>query len=315
MSLQRVALVVNPTAGRGRGENISRQAQDILRAQGIDATVIKTKAPGDATRLAQELAPSVDIIFGLGGDGTINEIATGLLSHPQTVLGIIPVGTANVLAHEIGIPARNPLAAVEDLPAANCRSIDVAMVGESLALTVCGAGLESICVRDVSRARSGGRHGSMLRFVWPAVREFFTYFLHAPRFTIQVDGETMKGRSTSFVVSNTRIYGGFMSVTPTASVLDGTIHVCSRRYSGVIANILSLLAAVMWVKQPSAFATYAAGEEVKISTSRRIPLQIDGDNAAFELSPDQPLIVRVLPQHLRILLPQDAPFPPRENQK
>jgi diacylglycerol kinase family enzyme len=264
--------------------------------------------------MARETAPRVDAVFGLGGDGTINEIAIGMLSHPETSLGIIPVGTANVLAHELGYPTRDPLAAVNNAMNAKSRTIDVAMVGESLALSVCGAGLESIVVRDVAHARSGGGQGGMMRFVWPAVREFFTYWFHAPRFTITVDGEVLPSRCTSFVISNTRIYGGFMSVTPTASVLDGKLQVCSRRRPGVIANIMALIAALMWVKQPAILAKYAEGQVIEITTDRAIPLQIDGDNAPFELSPDEALTIRILPQRLRVLLPRDAPFTSKEKQ-
>jgi diacylglycerol kinase family enzyme len=154
----------------------------------------------------------------------------------------------------------------------------------------------------------------MMRFVWPAVREFFTYWFHAPRFTITVDGEVLPSRCTSFVISNTRIYGGFMSVTPTASVLDGKLQVCSRRRPGVIANIMALIAALMWVKQPAILAKYAEGQVIEITTDRAIPLQIDGDNAPFELSPDKALTIRILPQRLRVLLPRDAPFTSKEKQ-
>lgn len=310
--LERIALLVNPTAGLGRGVKTGELAQEKLRSQGVQVSLCTTNGPGDATRLARELAQNHDAIFALGGDGTINEVAAGLLDAPDTALGIIPTGTANVLAHELGFPTRNPLVSIDSIADATSRMIDVATADDQLVLTVCGAGLESLIVKDVMNQRKKVGRGGMARFIWPTVREFFTYFFHAGRFSVTVDGKLVEKRATSFVVSNTRIYGGFMSVTPNASLVDGRLQICSRRHAGVFANIMGLITAVMWVHQPRILASYSEGSIIEITSDREIPLQIDGDNAPFELGPEKPLTIRVLPKRLRVLLPREEPFPIQE---
>ncbi len=75
---------------------------------------------------------------------------------------------------------------------------------------------------------------------------------------------------------------------------------------------MALTAALLWVKQPGILATYAVGEVIEITADRAIPIQIDGDDAPFEIAPDTPLSIRVLPNRLRVLLPREAPFPSTE---
>src|SRR5258706_13445219 len=105
---RRLLLVFNPAAGRKRRPRYEAVLA-ALRAEGCAVTTVETEAPGHAERIARDISPhSFDAIVAAGGDGTINEIVNGLGDKP-VALGLIPLGTANVLADELRIP-RQPAA-------------------------------------------------------------------------------------------------------------------------------------------------------------------------------------------------------------
>jgi len=105
--LRQILVIFNPAAGRGRNlaKRLSRVVAE-LEHQGFTVTVLTTQAPGDAERLAREADLAFDLIVAAGGDGTVNEVANGIFAAPRP-LAVLPLGTGNVLANEIGLP-RDP---------------------------------------------------------------------------------------------------------------------------------------------------------------------------------------------------------------
>ena len=102
---RRVLMIYNPTAGMGSGRRLARVLKCLLRL-GAVVTVRRTARRGDAERFASEASPALfDVIAAAGGDGTINEVINGLAGSGLP-LAVIPLGTANVLAAEIGVPRR-----------------------------------------------------------------------------------------------------------------------------------------------------------------------------------------------------------------
>ncbi|MEO5937044.1 MAG: diacylglycerol kinase family protein, partial [Terriglobales bacterium] len=114
--MRRAALLYNPTSGQRRHLRLARveAAARALNAGGVATTLIPTKAPGSAGRQAAEaVTQGHDAIFACGGDGTVHEVLQGMVAHaPAVPLGIIPLGTGNVLAFDLGIP-RDPARAAE----------------------------------------------------------------------------------------------------------------------------------------------------------------------------------------------------------
>jgi YegS/Rv2252/BmrU family lipid kinase len=116
--MRKAALLYNPASGGSKQRQRElRSALEILKDGGVEATLVATESPqhaGDVTR--QEVAGGCDTIFACGGDGTINNIAQFLATTP-VALGVLPIGTANALAHDLGLPFRIPAAAKAALQA------------------------------------------------------------------------------------------------------------------------------------------------------------------------------------------------------
>ena len=100
--VKKVVVVFNPISGRGRSAAAAEAAAAVFSKAGLSVDIRPTAAAGDACRFAAELGPDVDAVACVGGDGTLNEIVRGLVR--SVPIGLVPVGTANVVARELGIP-------------------------------------------------------------------------------------------------------------------------------------------------------------------------------------------------------------------
>ena len=105
----KICLIINPKAGPSTFKKQLKKAEDYLLNLGCEVKRLETTGPGDAIRLAQQAAEEkFDTAVAIGGDGTVNEVCNGLVGT-DTALGVLPAGTANVFAAEMGIPIWNPL--------------------------------------------------------------------------------------------------------------------------------------------------------------------------------------------------------------
>jgi diacylglycerol kinase (ATP) len=219
-----VALLVNPTAGKGRAGRLATAATAALRAAGLSVAVLVGRDPDEAAELARAaVGGGVDALVALGGDGMVH-LALQVVAGTPTPLGILPAGTGNDLAATLGIPARVP-AAVRLLTATLAadpagRPIDAVRVGPRWYGCVLGAGFDSL-VND--RAN---------RMAWPRGRMRYNLAILAELrvfrplpFVVDLDGERLTTDAMLVAVGNGRSYGAGMRITPAALVDDGLLDV------------------------------------------------------------------------------------------
>ncbi len=210
-------VIHNPAAGPRRRALLA-PVLAALAARGANVELRATAGPGDATRIAREApAPADGLVVAAGGDGTIAEVAAGLLQHPARSdlrLGVIPLGTANVLAHEIGL-SRRPDAVVGALLDGVPRPLHPGRIGEGdsarVFLMMAGAGFDAAVVAAVGPGlkRLCGMGAYVLHTLRLAARRF------AP-LDVVVDGVPMRAKSV--VVCNGAHYGGPYRLAPGANL-------------------------------------------------------------------------------------------------
>jgi YegS/Rv2252/BmrU family lipid kinase len=216
-----VAVIVNPVAGSrsGRAESGRRAvAERVLAAHGVDGTVTLTEGPGHALELARAaVVRGAALVCAWGGDGTVNEVARALVGS-GTALGIVPAGSGNGLARELGLP-RDPALALGIALGRRERVIDVGDAGGRVFLNVAGIGLDAEVAARFNERR-GGRRG-----VWPYLLiGVGTLARHRPRtYTLRVDGRTRREPALLVACANGRQYGGGAIVAPAARVDDGRL--------------------------------------------------------------------------------------------
>ena len=293
--MRSAALIYNPTAGRQRHEQILESVLSALREGGFDVEPVPTQAPGDATRLARELAGRMEVVFAFGGDGTVREVAAGLLGT-ETALGIVPGGTVNVLSMSLGLP-RDPLAAARLAGRLEAQKLDVGLIGESPFLMMVSAGLDSSVMAGLD-TRLKWRIGKAA-YIWQGLQEWWRY--PYPRFEVIADGDPLEA---SFVaVSNIPYYGGAYALAPGARPHDGKLDLVLFRGNGRRDTLGFALDLLRGTHLRRSDVTVRHVQEVELRSPAGAVAQIDGDVCEERL----PFTVRIAPDPLLVLSPEIPP--------
>ena len=268
-------VVFNPTAGRRRTHLLWR-VLDVLVANGVRVDLARTRRKGHATELAREAARSgAGLVVAAGGDGTVAEVTAGLLGSPAR-LGIIPLGTANVLAHELGLPMQ-PRAVAAALAFGRTRPLwpGLAETGSGVRLFVqmLGAGLDAQVVHALRlpMKRMLGRAAYVLQTLSEAV----SYDYMPLRVTI--DGR--EAPATSVVVCKGSLYGGPYLLAPGASPCAPGFSVALFAPGGALATLGFGAALPLNLLPRAPGLTLVRGNVIEIHADRGIPTQADGDAA------------------------------------
>ncbi len=270
-----MVIVFNPVAGRRRALLLWR-VLDVLVEHGIRLDVVRTTARGDAERIAREACLAGEsLVVAAGGDGTISEVANGVLGT-GSALGVIPLGTANVLAHEIGL-SFSPRAIATALAFRRTRPLwpGVATTpdGQRLFVQMLGAGFDAEVVHRLwTPLKAACGRGA---YVMQAAREAIRY--EFPPIRVHIEGSAME--AASLIVSNGRLYGGPYTLAPRASPHTPGFWVTLFECSGPLRALgygamlpLQALARSPGVRQLPA-------RWVEIRGNRPVPVQTDGDDA------------------------------------
>ncbi|MFQ5863449.1 MAG: diacylglycerol/lipid kinase family protein [Candidatus Brocadiales bacterium] len=294
---KRLKLILNPIAGGGYALKILPTVVSILERRGYGVDVFKTSRRGDAEQVAAELPDEHSIIVAMGGDGTINEVAHGVLSSGRDVpLGIIPLGTANVLARELKVPLDYEQAC-HVIARGNMRRIDVGRDSRHrYFVLMAGVGFDAEVVRIIESNRKGSI--SMLTYAVPILKAFWHYDF--PKFSVEVDGRPVGEGTGSVFISNTRRYTGPLIITNQARVDDGELDVFIFRERGKLKLLKYAVGALFWMADRFYDVTYVRGKEVRVSSldNKEVAYQIDGD-----LGGTLPQKFSVVPLALSVLVP------------
>jgi diacylglycerol kinase (ATP) len=296
--LRHALLIWNPASGGGQrwGGRVP-EIRALLAANGYDVEVAATTEPGHATALAAAACNDggCEVVFGMGGDGTLREVAVPLIGS-GVPLAILPGGTSNVLALALGVPP-HPVRAARLYGATETRALDVGTAAGIPFLMMVSAGADSEVLRRVSQA-SKKRFGrlAVAAHVLGALRAY-----GAEAHTV-VDGERQV--TGSFVVaSNIRYYGGPFEITPRADPVDGLLDFAV--FSG--AGRLSILGLALDVATGTHlargdFATWKSKAARIEGEGVEAWVQIDGDPMRLRL----PIEIAIATERLTMLLPRQS---------
>ena len=296
-----IAILANPIAGRGRGLEVARQTADALRLGGQEPRAAITEGPGHAEELARSLVGEHDRIIVVGGDGTLREAAQGLGTRVDEVdLGFIPLGNANVVARELGIPL-HVKGAIQVAMTGRITELDTLLVNGAFGLAMVGFGLDARITRLVHGSR--GRwplstwyrvHGDSLYGIIGAL----ALLQRSPRLRLEVDGVEGECSYAAALVSNLQTYAKGWAITPDADPSDGLLDWVGRSSARVDQEVRALMAAMNRRRLPARCADYGRGKAVKVVGEGPLHWQLDGD----PMPPTQEVLVEVGPR-LRILSP------------
>jgi diacylglycerol kinase (ATP) len=215
-----IALLTNPTSGKGRGTRTAAIALPRLKEAGFRVRSLVGRDPDEALELARaSVADGVESIVVVGGDGMVH-LAVQALVGSAASLGIIPAGTGNDLARSLGIPRADPQLAADVVIGSRTRSIDLARCGATHFATVMAAGFDSL-VSERANAMRWPR--GQLRYTLATLSEL-RVFEPLP-YTLELDGEVHRLEAMLVAVGNGPSFGGGLRIAHGASLDDGLLDV------------------------------------------------------------------------------------------
>lgn len=210
---------MNPAAGTRK--EVRQVVERALQESGADFRFCETEAAGHGFQLAQEaLAAGASCVIGIGGDGTLNEVARALVGK-DVPFAMIPVGSGNAFARALGISV-SPHKACQQLLEADVTCVDVGTVEDQIFLSTAGVGLDAEVAWQYA-ARKGKRRG-LIPYVLLTLRVVRQYVPQTVRLFID-DGPEKIFRPSIVVVANTAQYGNGVTIAPGASAEDGVLDV------------------------------------------------------------------------------------------
>lgn len=269
--MKEALLYFNPVAGR---QAISRarlsRVRELLFAQGIHCTAVASRPPSEGV-------PELDLegkqlLIAMGGDGTIHEVLPAAVRN-SIPLGILPTGTANVLATELGIPAQIERA-IRTLSGGHPEWISLGRADKILFHLMAGIGVDGGVIRRTSLKlkRSLGE----LAYWLAGFRTFFEMRLDP--FQLEIDGEIHQG--TFAVISNCRLYGGKLEITPGGSPFSGVLDLCLFQGRSRFDFPRYLLGILLGRHTRFRDVLYLKAQKIALTAPPEVPVQLDGDLVA-----------------------------------
>jgi diacylglycerol kinase (ATP) len=287
--------IVNPIAGKGKASAINSipHIEEYCISKGIDYRIIKTEYRGHATILARQAVDSetkYDAVVSVGGDGTLLEVANGLMGS-DVLLGVIPAGSGNDFARTIGIKStiRDALRVIRKKKS---RLIDVGRIKDNFFLNVASIGFDAEIIYDLLKYRKifPGRAA----YYMAAFFKFLTY--KDKEITLTIDGEKIQSKILLVAIANGNYYGGGMKVNPNGMLDDGYFNVI---VIGSVPRYKFPFHIFKFIKgdyQDLPYVTTYRCKEVSIESKDRLPINADGD-----ILGTTPVLFNINPLALRII--------------
>jgi len=216
-----VAVIINPISGGARRAAIDERARiavSVLEAHGEHADVHVTERPGHARELAKAaVGRDARLVLAWGGDGTVNEVASAL-AFGTVPIGIVPSGSGNGLATELGI-SRQPHEAIADALESVPRRIDLGELGGRLFVNLAGIGIDAYVAAQFDRGGASGR--GLLGYARITSRALFTYV--PAHYRIAADRGTIDARAVLVSIANGTQFGNNARIAPAATLDDGLL--------------------------------------------------------------------------------------------
>jgi diacylglycerol kinase (ATP) len=322
-------LIYNPSGGQVVVRHELDDVVAFLDRRGWSVTLRETSKPLEATELARHAVNrGANVVIAAGGDGTVNEVANGLV-NTDAALGVLPVGTTNSWALQMGIPALNPrvpgiqavkmIAALEErmarpLPANYYRKVllDAARVlveGHTVAVDMgelsgryflmwAGIGFDAASARSVSLKEK--RALGSWAYVVTAIGA--TYRYSSTDVWLNLDGNVMKVNTSLIVVSNIQLYGGIVEIGAKACVNDGKLDVCIFKGGGFFTFAQHAMKVLTHRHLQDPKVEYYQCREIVVESVHSLPVHVDGEPFART-----PVTIHTVPLSLQAIVPKIVP--------
>jgi len=289
---RKILFIINPISGVGRQKIVEKLIPAKLDQAIFDYEISYTNYSSHAIQIARGASErGIDIVVAVGGDGSANEVAQGLV-NTGTAMGIVPVGSGNGLAHHLRIPT-NISKAISIINKAKVSKMDTGLMNGKLFISIAGLGFDALVAEKFSQGKKRG--------FWPYLKlvffEFFKFKCHD--YTITFKNTTIQRKALLISFANSNQFGYHVSIAPKASIEDGYLDLCIVHKMSAISAAMIVHKLFMKDVDTSRHIEVYKVKEVSVSCDGPISSHIDGD-------PNIPLKevhVKIQPASLNMIVP------------
>jgi YegS/Rv2252/BmrU family lipid kinase len=283
-----ILVIINPTARSDRARALCRKIEHLSTR----AYVRITNGAGEARALAEQgVAEGFERIVAAGGDGTINEVVNGIAGS-NAALGLLPLGTMNVFATELGLPVGNLRKCWDIIEHGHPKPVDLLRANDRHFVQLAGIGFDAQIVAATSFdfKKTLGPLSYVINATQIASRK-------SPTLNVRGGGGTRQG---SFVlIGNGRYYGGPFVLFKEARVDDGLLDVLIFKNLGYLDIVRYLQAIMLGTHTALSDVEYFQTAQARVTSGDEVPVEVDGDVIGT-----LPVTFKVLPKRLRVMVPE-----------
>jgi diacylglycerol kinase (ATP) len=302
-------MIYNPNAGRFPSGILAERAADVLRENGWSIRLIRTQDGEHVTQLArQSVEEGKEALFVVGGDGTINLAVRGLVGS-ETALGVLPGGTANVLAQELGLPGLTwtRWMALEEsarrLAVSTPRDVDIGRCGGIPFLMWAGVGLDAFAVHHIEPRPRGEKLFANVAYAASTV--YHASLWHGINLKVTADDLHISGHYLLALISNIHLYaGGLAQISPFALLDDGVMDLWL--FEGDTLGDTIQMAWDLYAGRhvDSDRVRYVPFKHVRLESDSTLYVQVDAEPLPCDT---HSIEINVITRGLRLLVPKSTP--------
>lgn len=292
---RRFLFIINPITGKYKVDRLRHACALHLDNSRFEWEVYQTQASGDAARKSFASRDDYDVIVAVGGDGTVNEVAQGLMGH-TTPMGIIPNGSGNGLARHLTY-SMNINTAMTQLIKSQKTAIDILRVNGVPCFNIAGVGFDAHVAHLFQATKSRG----LLNYVWISAKEFLRYDYPSLKITTDTDSYECE-RAFSLTLANASQLGNNAVVAKDADLSDGLMDLCLIKKYGVW--YLPIATVRLFTQSLHRSRYFSGGKSskviVEVPVLKEVAVQIDGEPVLTA----NPVTFEIDPLALHVLIPE-----------
>jgi diacylglycerol kinase (ATP) len=287
---KKALFVINPVAGGKTKDHVPQLIQQHLNKEAVEPTIVFTEEAGHAHWLAKEASKTYNSIVAVGGDGTVNEVASAVVGS-KAALGILPFGSGNGLARFLSIPM-DTAKAIQTISNNQVEQIDAGQMNGKWFFNMAGMGFDA----HISQVFAQKTKRGFITYFKSALQEIISY--KSQNYHITIDGLTYDREAFMLSFANSSQYGNNAHVSPRASVQDGLLDVCVIKPFPLYRFPEMGLRMFTKTADTSRFVEIIRGKHIQVTRKAEGPAHIDGEPQILGKSTE----INIIPLSLKVIV-------------
>ncbi|MGF7077471.1 diacylglycerol/lipid kinase family protein [Mucilaginibacter sp. 3215] len=289
--MKRKALfIINPISGGKKKDGVPELIKDTIDAGVMEPVIAFSDGVAHARVIASEAIGKFDIVVAVGGDGTVNEVASAIVDT-DTSLGIVPFGSGNGLSRFLGIPM-DTRDAIKNLASGRTEIIDSARINGQPFFNMAGMGFDA----HISEIFSHGKKRGFISYIKSSIKEVVGY--QPQNYHLDIDGKRYDYKAFMLSIANSSQYGNNVHISPKASLQDGLLDVCVIKPFPLWRFPEMSMRMLIKATESSKYVEIIRGKQILIKREHTGPIHLDGEPRVAGTGID----ITILPKSLKVIV-------------